>query len=197
MKILMKSLTVATIITIIFSMIPFSATCKNVSNQVFRLHILANSDSEADQNLKLKVRDAVLEYTESMYKSSDTLQKAEALTAENLQDIANVAQAQVYKSGYNYKVKAQIAKMYFNTRYYDKVTMPSGQYYALRITIGSGEGHNWWCVMYPSLCVGASTDYNSLKEKTSEEEYDLLTKTQYQYKFKVVEIFEKICSFFA
>ncbi len=194
---LLKAFTVATILTILFSMIPFQAKCNDVSKEVFRLHILANSDSKEDQSLKLKVRNAVLNYTENLYSKAEGLENAEKLTSENLQSIANIARKTVVDNGYNYSVQAEIRNMYFNTRYYDKVTMPSGNYDALRITIGKGQGHNWWCVMYPSLCVGASTNYEALQENTTDEEYEIMTKGDYEYRFKVVEIFEKICSFFS
>ena len=197
MKLLLKAFTVATILTILYTMIPFSAECSSVSNEVFRLHILANSDSDCDQNLKLKVRDAVLDYTKNIYKNADSITNAEKLTDENLQKIADKAKKVVEKNGYNYSVKAQIKEMYFDTRYYGSITMPSGKYKALRITIGKGEGHNWWCVMYPCVCVGASTNYNSLKENTTDKEYSIMVNGDYKYQFKIVEIFQKICSFFS
>lgn len=196
MKLLFKSFLFAFIVTVIFTMIPFSAECESISNNVFRLHILANSNMEEDQNLKLIVRDEILKYTENLYKNSKSKEESEYLTSVNLQNIADVAQKTIYDNGYNYKVKAEICNMYFNTRHYENVTMPSGNYNALRITIGEGKGENWWCVMYPSLCVGVATDYNSLKENTTEDEYELLTENKVTYKFKIVEYFEKICSFF-
>ena len=197
MKLFLKAFTVATILTILYTMIPFSAECSSVSNEVFRLHILANSDSDCDQNLKLKVRDAVLDYTKNIFKNADSITNAEKLTDENLQKIADKAKKVVEKNGYNYSVKAQIKEMYFDTRYYGSITMPSGKYKALRITIGKGEGHNWWCVMYPCVCVGASTNYNSLKENTTDKEYSIMVNGDYKYQFKIVEIFQKICSFFS
>ena len=197
MKLFLKAFTVATILTILYTMIPFSAECSSVSNEVFRLHILANSDSDCDQNLKLKVRDAVLDYTKNIFKNADNITNAEKLTDENLQKIADKAKKVVEKNGYNYSVKAQIKEMYFDTRYYGNITMPSGKYKALRITIGKGEGHNWWCVMYPCVCVGASTNYNSLKENTTDKEYSIMVNGDYKYQFKIVEIFQKICSFFS
>ncbi|MCH5298180.1 MAG: stage II sporulation protein R [Ruminococcus sp.] len=196
MKLLFKSFAIAFVLSVIFSMIPFSAQCKNVSDNVFRLHILANSDSESDQNLKLKVRDKVLEYTENLYKSAVDLQNAEQLTKESLQDIANVAQKEVLRNGYSYPVSAEVKKVHFNTRCYDNVTMPSGDYEALRITIGEGKGHNWWCVMYPSLCVGAATNYEELKNKTADDEYRIMTDGGYNIQFKVVEYFQNIVNFF-
>ena len=197
MKLFVKSVVVATVISIIFSLIPFSAQCKNISGEVFRLHILANSDLETDQQLKLKVRDRVLKYTESIFKNSDNKQDAEIKISENLQDIANVAQDEIYKNGFNYSVKVQMCNMYFNTRYYENVTMPSGMYDALRIIIGEGKGKNWWCVMYPSMCIGSATDYNALKENVNEDEYKMMTENTYEYKFKLVEYFNKICDFFS
>lgn len=196
MKLLLKSAVIAFVLTMIFSMIPFSAQCKNVSDNVFRLHILANSDSETDQNLKLRVRDKVLEYTECLYKNADNLQNAEQLTKESLQDIANVAQREVLDNGYSYQVKAEVRKIHFDTRYYENVTMPSGDYEALRITIGEGKGHNWWCVMYPSLCVGATTNYEELKDKTTDNEYKMMADGGYDVQFKVVEYFQNIVNFF-
>lgn len=197
MKIFIKSICSAMILCIMFSVIPFSAECTDISTEVFRLHILANSDSKSDQALKLKVRDKVLEYTDNLYKNADSLIQAETLTNDNLQSIANVAAREVKRNGYSFPVKAQIKRMYFNTRHYGKVTMPSGMYNALRITIGKGEGHNWWCVMYPSMCVGASTDYDALKSKTTDNQYSIMTDEGYELKFKIVEYFVKISSLFS
>ena len=197
MKLLFKSLCAAMAVCLLFSLIPFSAECSDISDEVFRLHILANSDSEADQTLKLKVRDAVLNYTDTLYKSADSRVAAEKLTADNLQSIADVAAAEVKRRGYNYPVKAEIKNMYFDTRYYGKVTMPSGMYDALRITIGSGGGHNWWCVMYPSLCIGAATDYDALRKETTDSQYNIMTSGGYEFRFKLVEYFVKISSLFS
>ncbi|MGN1138460.1 MAG: stage II sporulation protein R [Ruminococcus sp.] len=197
MKLFIKAFITATILTIFYTMIPFSAECSSVSDEVFRLHILANSDSDRDQSLKLKVRDAVLDYTKDLYQNADGVISAEKLTDINLQKIADTAKKVVEEQGYDYSVKAQIKEMYFDTRYYGNITMPSGKYKALRITIGEGEGHNWWCVMYPCVCVGASTNYNSLKENTTDTEYSIMVNGEYEYQFKIVEIFQKICSFFS
>ncbi len=196
MKLLLKSLCVSFVITVLFSMIPFSAQCEDISGEVFRLHILANSDSQSDQDLKLKVRNRVLSFTEELYKNAPDLNSAEELTFEKLRQIADVAKDEVIKNGYDYSVRAEIGNMSFDTRYYGRVTMPAGRYDALRITIGEGKGHNWWCVMYPSLCVGAAADYDELRDKTSGDSYDTMT-GGYTIKFKIVEFFEKICNIFS
>ena len=196
MRLFTKSLCVALILTMLFSVLPFEASCQEIRKDVFRLHILANSDTDKDQNLKLKVRDAVLEYTEKLYKNSNTKEEAEILTSKNLQNIANLAKQVIVDNGYNYNVTCQIEDVYFNTRTYENVTMPSGTYRALQIKIGDAKGKNWWCVMYPSLCVGASTDYKALDDKLNDKEYDTLVNEKTQYKFKIVEIYERIVSFF-
>lgn len=196
MRLFTKSLCVALILTMLFSVLPFEASCQEIRKDVFRLHILANSDTDKDQNLKLKVRDAVLEYTEKLYKNSNTKEEAEILTSKNLQNIANVAKQVIVDNGYNYNVTCQIEDVYFNTRTYENVTMPSGTYRALQIKIGDAKGKNWWCVMYPTLCVGASTDYKALDDKLNDKEYDTLVNEKTQYKFKIVEIYERIVSFF-
>ena len=196
MRLFTKSLCVALILTMLFSVLPFEASCQEIRKDVFRLHILANSDTDKDQSLKLKVRDAVLKYTEKLYKNSNTKEEAEILTSKNLQNIANVAKQVIVDNGYNYNVTCQIEDVYFNTRTYENVTMPSGTYRALQIKIGDAKGKNWWCVMYPTLCVGASTDYKALDDKLNDKEYDTLVNEKTQYKFKIVEIYERIVSFF-
>lgn len=196
MKLFIKSLCVALIITVLMSVLPFEASCQEIRDDVFRLHILANSDSNEDQSLKLKVRDEVLKYTENLYKNSTSKADAETLTFDNLQTIANVAKQVIVNNGYDYQVTCQISDVYFNTRTYENVTMPSGTYKALQIKIGKAQGKNWWCVMYPSLCVGACTNYNELREKLDNREYNLLVNEKTEYKFKIVEYYEKIVSLF-
>ena len=197
MKLFIKSLCIAFVLTVIYSTLPFEAECTEISKETFRLHILANSDSENDQALKIKVRDRVLEYTEDLFNDAKSKIDAEKVIAENIQDINNVAYAEILNNGYNYPVKTEITNMYFTTRYYDNYTLPSGMYDALRITIGNGKGHNWWCVMYPTICVSPVEEKDEkAKEAFEEKQYDIVTNTKLQYKFKIVEIFEKICSCF-
>lgn len=186
---------VAFALAVIYSVIPFQANCSAIYNDVFRLHILANSDSESDQALKLKVRDKVLETTKELFNSAESKEQAERLVSENLQTIANTAYREVLNNGSTYKVTARITKMYFTTRRYKNYTLPSGMYDALRITIGSGKGHNWWCVMYPSLCVSPQPDEDA-KRALDQNEYEVVHDEHTEYKFKIIEFFEKIRSFF-
>lgn len=197
MKLFLKSACIAFVLVVIYSLIPFQAQCDNISNDVFRLHILANSDSEYDQSVKLKVRDRVLEYSKSLFESASSKEEAESLISQNLDNITRVAQNELKYLGCGQNVRAEIKKMYFTTRYYDSYTLPSGMYDALRITIGSGKGHNWWCVMYPSICVSAASEQDEkAKQALDDGEYDIIKNEKYSYKFKVVELFEKLCSCF-
>ena len=198
MKLFIKSACIAFVLTVIYSVIPFEANCSQIPDNVFRLHIIANSDTESDQNLKLKVRDEVLQYTYTLFNNAKSKYEAENVISDNLQNISNVAYKTVLDNGYNYPVKAEITNMYFTTRYYENYTLPSGEYDALRITIGSGKGKNWWCVMYPSICISSVKEQDKkVRENFDEQQYDIIKNEQYQYKFKVVEVFEKICSFFS
>ncbi len=197
MKLFVKSACIAFVLVVIYSLIPFQAQCGNISNDVFRLHILANSDSEYDQSVKLKVRDRVLEYSKSLFESASSKEEAESLISQNLDNITRVAENELKYLGCNQNVKAEIKKMYFTTRYYDSYTLPSGMYDALRITIGSGKGHNWWCVMYPSICISAASEQDEkAKQALDDGEYDIIKNEKYSYKFKVVELFEMMKTIF-
>lgn len=197
MKLFVKSACIAFVLAVIYSLIPFQAQCENISNDVFRLHILADSDSEYDQSVKLKVRDRVLEYSQQLFNSAGSKQEAEELIACNLEKIKSVAEDELKNLGCDYKVTAEIKNMYFTTRHYEAYTLPSGMYDALRITIGSGKGHNWWCVMYPSICVSAAAEQDErAKQALDTNEYEIVKNEKFTYKFKVIELFEKLKSCF-
>lgn len=193
MKALLKAVCVAFILTVLYSLIPFQANCAALSDEVFRLHILANSDSDADQALKLKVRDAVLHYSQSLYTQAHSKAEAEAQTAAHLRDIAGIAAQTVQDHGYTYSVRAELKRMPFTTRTYTGYTLPSGTYDALRITIGKGEGHNWWCVLFPSLCINTDTEGDRKTQETlGDDGYRLIKSEKQEYKFFIVELFEKV-----
>lgn len=136
---------------------------------VLRLHILANSDSDEDQRLKLCVRDALLEQGNRIFGEAQSLESAEVLAQDNLGEIERIAEKTLRAQGCSATVKAELTDMYFDDRVYGDITMPAGEYRALRIEIGEAKGHNWWCVMYPPLCIpaacGAETEENLINEK--------------------------------
>lgn len=137
----------------------FAAQCDELPDKLFRMHILANSDSKEDQELKYALRDFLSEDMQYIFEDCTTAEEAKTAAQTNLKEIALKAQQFVYDRGYSYKITASVEKVYFTTRQYGNITVPAGEYDALRVLIGEGEGKNWWCVMFPPLCLGAVEEY--------------------------------------
>ena len=155
---------------------------------VLRLHILAESDSERDQTLKLRVRDALLE--SGILDGADSLAEAETIAADRLPDIERIAETVLRANGCDLPVEAELADTEFDVRTYGDITMPAGTYRALRVKIGSAQGHNWWCVMYPSLCVPAACevtdDRQTELERFDDEELDIMYEPEkYEVRFAI------------
>lgn len=131
---------------------------QRLNEELIRLHVVANSDSREDQEVKLRVRDAVIESLEADLKSLGDVEQAKAYLQENLPKIQTVANQTLKKAGYSGDAVVSLCKEAFDTRDYDTFSLPAGIYEALRIVIGEGEGHNWWCVVFPTLCVPATTE---------------------------------------
>ena len=192
------SIILALIFSVLLSFTSFSAYCNEIENGVLRLHILANSDSAKDQELKLAVRDSILENSENIFESASNKEDALKNAKENLPKIINTARKTIKENGYDYSVSGEVEKCYFNTRVYDNFTLPAGYYDAVRIKIGSAKGKNWWCVLFPEVCISASAN---LKDTLSDGSVEKIENPQnYKVKFKVVEIItaarEKINSWF-
>lgn len=185
----------ALIIAFLLSVIPFVNSCRELSDDVLRIHILANSDSAADQSLKLGVRDRVLEHCSEYFDDCEDKNEAVAVTREHLDEIEQVAAREIRARGFDYPVKAEVGQAYFKTRYYDDFTMPAGWYDSLRLTIGDGGGQNWWCVMYPALCVGAACE-DKMEEDLNDGEYRVVTADKVDYRFKLVEYWEDFINLF-
>lgn len=171
---------------------------EDISNKLIRFHVIANSDSPDDQNLKLKVRDVVIKKMSSKFIGIKDLKQSEKIIKENLHEIQKIAQDTVYSNGKRYEVKAMYGRFDFPTKYYGTITLPAGNYNALRIVIGNGDGKNWWCVMFPPLCFvdithGLSSDETKeeLKQYLSEDELSMIETSKPPVKFKIVEVFEK------
>ena len=140
----------------------FAQQCEELPDRLFRLHILANSDSDEDQQLKYELRDFIMGDMEYVFTGCSTAQEAGEAAKSALPDIAEKAQQFIYDKGYDYGVTVSVERTYFTTRSYGSLVVPAGNYDALRIVIGEGEGHNWWCVMFPPLCLGAVEEYVAL-----------------------------------
>ena len=191
MKLLFKSFCCAVVISCFLSMTGFCSACENIEDKVFRLHIIANSDSEEDQALKLKVRDEITAYTDELFKDCNNKQESMQKAEENIDKIRAKAQEVVNENGFDQKVEAYVTNMSFDTRVYDDFTLPAGKYDALRIVIGEGEGHNWWCVLYPAVCVPSAE--KNIGSALNESETDIVTESdKYVVKFKIVELWEEL-----
>ena len=175
--------------------IPFFDSCEELYSDVMRIHILANSDSAADQSLKLAVRDRVLEACSRYYDGCSGKDEALDITRSHIGEIEAVAEREIRRRGFDYPVCARIVTDDFDTRYYGSFTMPAGRYDALRLTIGDGAGKNWWCVMYPSLCVGAASA-DDMKEELDRGEYRVVTSDRFDFRFRLVEYFEDVRGWF-
>ena len=166
-------------------------TQRQLADRVVRLHVLANSDSREDQALKLKVRDRILEVAEPLLEDSSDREEAEIALTAALPQLEQAAEAEIAAAGYDYSVTARLEETEFPTREYDGFALPAGEYLALRVVIGAGEGQNWWCVVFPPLCAAASADVPAVAVAAglSEDQVSLITEEDqgYQLKFKAVE----------
>ena len=159
---------------------------KNNAKNVLRLHVIANSDSDNDQNLKLKVRDSILHELQTGLNTATSPAQAKQYVASKFQNIKNTANYTIHQNGYSYSVKVFIQNRYFPVKTYGDLTFPAGYYDALCVEIGKAAGHNWWCVLFPSLCFENATTATvpdeskaKLKNSLTREEYDSLEKPQH------------------
>ena len=186
---------IACIISIACSCVcSFGEECSFIRENTLRLHILANSDSPADQALKLKIRDAVLSHSGELFSGCDTRQKMVGAAQEQLSDIQRIAEQTAMHNGYDLPVTVSVTDMFFETRRYDNVLLPAGTYTAVRIELGEAAGKNWWCVLYPPLCVSAAQP--GFTEEEAQISDSLLQQEElprYRVRLAVVEWWESLC----
>lgn len=196
MKRLEISVLLAFVFSVLLSMTALNTECAEIRSSVLRMHVLANSDSEEDQALKLQVRDRLLEISREIYSHAATREEAVRQTNAHLQLLQEEAQKVVALRGYDYRVSVALENSYFTTRTYGDVTLPAGNYQALRVVIGEGEGHNWWCVMFPPLCISAaSEDEAQLSEVLTPQQMELVETDGYEVRFKCVELYEEFMKY--
>ena len=174
----------------------------NISSSVFRLHVIANSDSAEDQNLKYLVRDALIDYMNSVSKNSNSKDEAISIAYQHKSDFYKIAKKVINDNGYDYNVNISIGNFTFPTKNYGDISLPAGYYDALKVEIGNASGQNWWCVMFPPLCfVDISTGIvpedskETIKDSLHTEEYNLINNAQtadVKFKFKLLEFFQNI-----
>lgn len=168
-----------------------------VYSDMIRLHVLADSDEAEQQELKLKVRDAILEKVTEITDGVTDTETALAIVRDNLSEFEAIGEKVVKENGYDHKIVAEIGREEYPEREYEGFRLPAGEYYSLRIKIGSAEGKNWWCVLFPPLCTTVAKEQNEVFIATgfTEEQYRTVTETdnvKYKVKFKILEIFEEI-----
>ena len=172
-------------------------------DKVIRLHVLANSDSEEDQELKLEVRDTVLENLNGKLSDVRDRKSAESVLTSEFSAVEAAAEQKIRELGYDYQVNISLTEEYYPEKSYEELTMPSGEYMSLKVEIGAAEGKNWWCVVFPPLCLNAATKNENASSKNedalievgfTEEQYRIITqndKPRYKIKFKILEMFEE------
>ena len=171
----------------------------DIADSVFRLHVIANSDSEEDQNLKYKVRDSLLNYMNEICSNCSSKEEAINIVEKHQNEFKEIALKTIKENGYSYNVNINIGNFEFPTKTYGDISLPSGFYDALRVEIGEAKGKNWWCVMFPPLCfvdvssgVVPEESKEMIQNNLSEEEFALVSEnssTDIQFKFKLVEFF--------
>lgn len=177
---------------------------KGLADNLIRLHVVANSDSKADQTLKRDVRDKILEYMEIKLSGSKDVDQTRFIINKNLEGIASLARGEIKRQGWDYDVKVSLGSYPFPTKSYGDIALPAGNYEALRVVIGKGEGANWWCVIFPPLCFVDVTHgtvpepvKENLKKALTKEEYSIVTSADTEdeipikIKFKIVEFFQE------
>ena len=170
----------------------------SLSHDIVRLHVIANSDSEEDQLLKLKVRDAVLEHAQTNFTKKSDVKNC-------LNEYQAIAESVIKENGFSYSATTEYGNFSFPTKHYSNLSLPAGSYDAVRIKLGQAEGKNWWCVLFPPLCfvdgtTKASNTAEKLKSTLTEENYDLITakysgnSLPVEIKFKIVELYGLLCT---
>ncbi|MGN0526531.1 MAG: stage II sporulation protein R [Acutalibacteraceae bacterium] len=198
-KIILSCFLTVLVLYLSFTATYFAASANGVRESVVRLHILANSDSEKDQKIKLQVRDELLKTNSKLF-SGD-------VNTENVAEYFEISKDELLKSvkktlkenGFSYDAEITLTKEYFETRDYGDYTFPAGEYTSLKVVLGEGKGHNWWCVMFPPMCVsvagGIETDDEKISDYLTESGEKVVSNgAKYVMKFKLLEIFEEIKS---
>lgn len=165
---------------------PDITSAESISDKVLRLHILANSDSSEDQNIKLGLKNYFLDHTKELF-IGKTIEENVEIAENSKEQIENICNS--YLKNYGKTAFVTVEKEFFNTRVYDDFTLPAGVYNSIKITIDEGRGHNWWCIVFPSVCLNSCSE--AMSEYLTDDEMELVS-SGYTPKFKIIEIYEKI-----
>ena len=191
-RLLGRALVCGFVLAALCSFFPFAAACGQLPRDVVRLHVVATSHGAEDQAVKLLVRDAVLEEAARWYQGAGSMEEASSQLCTHLQSIAGAARQVLGEQGVGYSATAQMTEMYFPTRDYGDFRLPAGRYRTLRVTLGEGAGKNWWCVVFPSLCLPAATQEEALLTLPEGERQVVEGGQEVQVKLKAVELWESL-----
>ncbi len=170
-----------------------SAAQEKLSGELVRLHVVAESDSERDQAVKLKVRDAVVSYLSLKLEDTENIGQAKTVIEKELDNLEAAARAAAVREGTDCSVSVTMETEAFPTREYDSFALPAGDYVSLRVTLGDGAGQNWWCVVFPPLCVSSVESEEAFGELSEENSRIIKTEdSEYRLKFHIIEFFQKI-----
>ncbi len=206
LKRLIMSISIALVLTVVTSQLSGVKAdyeeYEGIHDNVLRLHVIANSDRESDQKLKLALKDEIVKLSQSLFRGSQSVEQTKAIAKENLGAIKNMAAGFIQSKGYSYPVKVTLDKLNFPQKDYDGFTMPSGVYSSLNVEIGKASGKNWWCVLYPTMCIGTAVaspqaDSDELEEESgdsfSQKQRDMLEQpSRYNIKFALFEMFDNL-----
>ena len=181
------------VFSLIFSVVSFAVGCNDVRDSVLRLHILANSDSDEDQTVKLVVRDELLKSGADIFEGNVSVENAKTYLSANESYLVAYINSILNENGFDYNSTVCLTEEYFETRSYENFTLPAGKYTALKVILGKGEGHNWWCVMFPPLCLPAATENTDINVILGENGSTIVkSSSEYEIRFKLIEIIERI-----
>lgn len=175
------------LLTVVDMLIPRSEA--NIYDNAIRLHILADDNSESAQSVKLLVRDAILNECGDLFSDTGDVTAAAEAVEENIPRMEEIANRVLQENGFDYHATAQFGYEEYPTRVYDNVTLPAGTYRSLRVNLGSAEGNNWWCVLFPPLCTGAASGKDLSKAEVTEKDSAVFTERKYIFRFKLLELF--------
>ncbi len=195
MKRIKLSILFGLISAMLLSVSHFNVLCDDLRENIFRLHIIANSDSVSDQNLKILIRDEILNETSDLFLNVTDLEDAKQKVGTSLNEFEEIAKRVIAENGFNYDAVAYVEEKYFDTRVYDEFTLPAGYYPSLVIELGEAKGKNWWCVVFPTVCIPAASK-GDLSDSVNQEAVNIAKQgSRYIMRFKTVEIYEKIKNF--
>lgn len=192
-KKLSAALLCLTLLVLTLSVLPVHGEA-HIYDKVLRLHVIANSDSEEDQALKLTVRDRILEYTAPLLEECSSREQAQRVLSGELESIRRIAEETVAAEGYGYTVDIALDLEDYPTRSYESCCFPAGEYMSLRVMLGEASGKNWWCVLFPPMCLGAASEADgAIQAGLSEDQYKIITESgnvKYRIRFKLLEAIE-------